>query len=91
MHHIDCGDQMTNMRWIKGPPKEADSEPRSVLVDQGRRRNGHSGSLRAAPQAHIPGQKHRLIDMKPQPTAKFESFLTIPEIFLKSWLIPAES
>jgi len=34
---------------------------------------------------------HRLIDMKPQPTAEFDNFLTIQEIFLKSWLIPAES
>jgi hypothetical protein len=91
MHHIDRRDQVTHVRRVKSAAKETNSGPRCVLVNESRRRIGHRGSLRAHLQAHISGHQHRLIDVKSQPTAQFDSFLTIPTISLKSRLIPAES
>ena len=87
MHDIDRRDQVTHVRRVKSAAKETNSGPRCVLVDESRRRIAHLGSL----GAHISGPKQRLIDMKSLPIAKFDTFLTIQKVSLKSWLIPAES
>jgi hypothetical protein len=83
------------VRRVKSAAKETNSGPRCVLVDESRRRIAHLGSLGAhisgSLGAHISGPKQRLIDMKSLPIAKFDTFLTIQKVFLKSWLIPAES
>ena len=91
VHHIDRRDQVTHVRRVKSAAKETNSGPRCILVNESRRRIGHRGSLRAHLQAHISGPQHRLIDMKPQPRAEFDTFLTIQKVLLKSRLIPAES
>jgi hypothetical protein len=88
---VDRSHQMTDMGRVKSAPENPNSRSRQVLIDQCRWRESHKFSLGVCPEAHISDVWHRLFGMKPQPTAKFETFLTIPKVLLKSRLILAES